>query len=109
MTDPGSAMSALLNHLREREETSQRIVDALNQVAARVERMDSRIADHDADVAKLDAAVVGTSSAPGLHTRVDRIEQAILFLRWIFGGGLVAATAAIVLLWKFGESLTKNT
>jgi AcrR family transcriptional regulator len=109
-------IGSLLTHLRDREQRmesmNERIAQQLNktaerlgEVASRVERMDARSEAYVHTLADLTAAVSGTVSEPGLATRVDRIEQAILLLRWIFGGGLVAASAAVVLLWKFGQSM----
>lgn len=108
MPDPNRDLAAILEHLRERDQSqSERIAELLAEVTRRVDSIDQRGAAHAEKLDALDAAVIGTAAAPGLNVRVDRIEQAILLLRWFFGGGLVAAAAAIVLMWKFGESLSK--
>jgi len=99
----------LLKHLRERDQSqSERISELLNEVTRRVERIDERSTSTSHAVLRLSEAVVGTNALPGLSTRVDRIEQVVLLLRWFFGGGLVAAALALALLWKFGESLSNQ-
>lgn len=101
-------IAGLLKHLRDRDQAhSERISELLNEVTRRVERIDERSTATSDAVLKLNEAVVGTHTEPGLATRVDRIEQVVLLLRWFFGGGLVAAALALALLWKFGESMSK--
>lgn len=108
MADSNRDLAAFLEHLRERDQSqSERIAELLAEVTRRVDSIDQRGAAHAEKLAALNDAVIGTPGTPGLNVRIDRIEQAILLLRWFFGGGLVAAAAAIVLIWKFGESLSK--
>lgn len=115
---PSRELDRILEHLQSREERAsesrERVAEQLDRTAERlsevtrlVERMDARFQAHEIAIAKLDVAVIGTAAEPGLATRVDRIEQAILLFRWLLGGGLAAAAAAIALLWRFGESIAK--
>lgn len=118
MPDPNREVGALIDHLRERDQrlegVNERIAsqlektaERLSEVASRVERMDERFEAHLDAVNELRVTVSGTAAQPGLTVRVDRIEQAILLFRWFFGGGLVAAGATFVLIWKFSEQLAK--
>ncbi len=118
MPESSRDVERILEHMQAREdrasESRERVAEQLERTAERlsevtrlVERMDARTEAQGNAITKLDVAVLGTAAEPGLATRVDRIEQAILLFRWLLGGGLVAAAAGIALLWKFGESIAK--
>lgn len=110
MPDTNRELAEILTHLRERDQPqNERIAELLAEVTRRVDSIDQRGRAHEDKLEMLDAAVIGTAASPGLNVRVDRIEQAILLLRWFFGGGLAAVALALALLWKFGESLSKTT
>jgi hypothetical protein len=86
-------------------ETAQTLALIQQRLELLYERAEETHSRQDASILKLDAVVLGTHDKDGLHVRVDRIENAILFLRWIFGGGLVAAGTTIAFLWRIMDQL----
>lgn len=88
-----------------RDEALAAILERVAQTLAGIERDYAvRTEQGDKDHARYDAALEGSPPTPGLTVRVDRIEQHLVrnarMLSWTFGGGLVAASATVVLLYQ---------
>ena len=98
---------------RELASTLQTVADSLNKVDLRYSLVEARLAEQERtniktlmslekQTEKLSAMLSGTDESAGLTTRVDRLEQRMLGYQrvatWIFGGGLAAFVATMVLL-----------
>ena len=49
----------------------------------------------------------GEGNEHGLVVKVDRIEQALIFVKWIGSGGLAGLAATLILLWQILRALAE--
>ena len=86
-------MELLKSQINDHARLHERANMALNAIDERTRRHES--------------IIVGDDAGHGLVVKVDRLEQALIFVKWIGSGGLIGVAGTLVLLWQILRTLAE--